>query len=203
MFERPGKQEADQTPRHTGSVREVGTSVDCGFHPPRGAPYPLPQLPLPPGGAALVCFPLCHPFYDGEGWFSPNPADTSSFCLSLTLPPREAPRRPPEMSLQDRAPATRSSSQMGLKRGSGSPLVTRHVVSSGLRGLVSSMPHHSPGRRVGEEPAILSPFHMGKLGLQGRPELTQDTPRIGELELKTQLPTAGRLCSEPRGEGKG
>lgn len=109
-----------QAPR--GKLAQV---VDCGFHPPRGAPYPLPQLPLTPGWSQPCLFPSRHPFYDGEGWFSPNPADTSPLCLSLTLPPWEAPCWPPEMSQQDGAPATHAASQMGPKRGSGSPTVTR------------------------------------------------------------------------------
>lgn len=114
--------------------------VDCGFHPPPGAPYPLPQLPLTPGWSRLCLFPSHHPFYDGEGWFSPNPADTSSLCPSLTLLPWEAPRWPPKLSQQDGAPATHSSSQMGPKRGSGSPTVTQHAVSSGPRVSSSSCP---------------------------------------------------------------
>lgn len=157
-----GKQPRPQGAQAPGG--KLALAVDCGFHPPPGAPYPLPQLPLwPLGGAGLVCFPLCHPFYDGEGWFSPNPADTSSLCLAPALPPWEAPRQPPEMSLQDRTPATRSSSQMGPERGSGSPLVTRHVVNSRLWGCISSVPQHSPGRRRG---GTSNSFHIshGKTG---------------------------------------
>lgn len=152
--------------------------ADCGFHPPRGAPYPVPRLPLTPGWSLSCLLPSRHPFYDGEGWFSPNPTDASSLCLSPTLLPWEAPRQPPEMSQQDAALAASSSSQMGPKRGSGSPIVTRHAVGSGLQGLVSSMSHCSP-ERLGEEPPVLYTFHMRKLGPQGRPVLTQDTPNRG------------------------
>lgn len=113
-------------PDSGGSWQQV---ADCGFHPPQGAPYPLPQLPLTPGRSQSCLLPPGYPFYDGEGWFSPNPADTSSLCLSLTLPPWEAPSWPPKMSQQDGAPAACSPSQMGPERGSGSPTVTRHVVS--------------------------------------------------------------------------
>ena len=113
-----------------------------------------PNVPSRRVEPAFCLFPSRHPFYDGEAWFSPNPADASSLCLSLTLPPWEAPRRPPKMSPQDEAPATRSSGQMGPERGSGSPRVTRHVVNSGLQGPVSSVPHHSPGRRGGEEAEV-------------------------------------------------
>lgn len=179
MSERPLSGKTCRDPRahrlRGGSWKPV---ADCGFHPPRGAPYPVPRLPLTPGWSLSCLLPSRHPFYDGEGWFSPNPTDASSLCLSPTLPPWEAPRQPPEMSQQDGALATSSSSQMGPKRGSGSPTVTRHAVGSGLQGLASSMSHCSPGR-LGEEPPALYTFHMRKLGLQGRPVLTQDASNRG------------------------
>lgn len=153
--------------------------MDCGIHPPRGAPYPLPQLPLMPGWSRSCFLPSHHPFYDGEGWFSPNPADISSLRLSLTLPPWEAPRWPPKMSQQDEALATRSSSQMGPERGSGSPSMR----SAQGFGVSSPGCPHSPGR-LGEEPSILSTFHTRKLGLQESPVFTQDTPRMGESGFK-------------------
>lgn len=94
-------------PRHTGSRREVGDKLwTVVFTRLVGPPHPLPELPLTPWWSQLCLFPSHHPFHDGEGWFSPNPADTSSLSLSLTLPPREAPGGPPRMSRQDGATAT-------------------------------------------------------------------------------------------------
>lgn len=133
--------------------------------------------------------PSHHPFYDGEGWFSPNPVDTSSLCLSLTLLPWEAPCRPPKMSQQNGAPATHLSSQMGPQRGSGSPTVTRHVVSLGLQGLVSWL-HHI--REAGR--GTINSFHISheKTGPQERPMLTQDTFRMASQDLN---PGSGRRLS--------
>lgn len=93
---------------------------------------------------------------------------------------------------------------MGPERGSGSPAVTRPVVSSGLEALVSSMLHHSPGR-LAEEPPVLSTFHTRKLGSK-RPKLTQDALKMGELGFKpgedaSAVSSAEKpMVKEPRAE---
>lgn len=86
MSERPLSRKTCQDPKacrlREGSWKPV---ADCGFHPPRGAPYPVPRLPLTPGWSLSCLLPSCHPFYDGEGWFSPNPTDASSLSACLRL----------------------------------------------------------------------------------------------------------------------
>lgn len=63
-----GKQPRPQGAQAPGG--KLALAVDCGFHPPPGAPYPLPQLPLwPLGGAGLVLPPPTKPqSRDGAGW---------------------------------------------------------------------------------------------------------------------------------------
>lgn len=95
--------------------RKLAQVVDCGFHPPRG-PLSSPQLPLTPGWSQPCLFPPVIRFMMGKAGF-PLTQQTPPLCLSLTLPPREAPRWPPEMSQQDGAPATHAASQMGLPKG--------------------------------------------------------------------------------------
>lgn len=148
-----------------GSRNQLRTVVSTRLEGPSSSP----QLPLTPGWSQPCLFPSCHPLEDGEAWFSPNPADTSSLCPSLTLPPREAPGQPPKMSRQDGAPATHSSSPDGPRKGK---WVTRSHPACGPLSTpgahLPDAPHRGPGR-LGEEPPTLATVHRRKPRVQERP----------------------------------
>lgn len=84
-------------PETQGLRREVGVEWAVVFHPSMKKPRFSLRLPLPPSRAALFV-PLSF-VYDGKGWVSPNPADTSSLCLALPShlgKPRAASQNVPE-----------------------------------------------------------------------------------------------------------
>lgn len=124
-----------------------------------------PNFPSRRVGPASCLFPSRHPFYDGEGWFSPNPADTL-FPLPVPDPPALGSPVPASENVPaGRGPsATRSSIQMGPERGSGSPRVTRCVASSGLEGPSPRCPTTAlGGRGRGRKQRFFSTFHTRKL----------------------------------------